>query len=96
MTTSNGTDNQTTELLPCPFSGNRIWEPFSVKWTNCLGDVSYSATVMCEACNRGIKCEIRTESAGYKTPEEAKAAIIAILNSRSFDAESSNTLGSRI
>jgi len=67
-----------TILLPCPFCGGNIREPITKRWTNCLGDVSYSAWVECEKCNLTIE----TDRCGYETEESAENAAIAAWNTR--------------
>ncbi len=71
------TDSNAT-LLPCPFCGGEAWEPLSKKWTNALGDESWSAYVHCPECNLTVE----TKSCGYETAGEAESAIIEEWNTR--------------
>lgn len=64
-----------TTLLTCPICGSVELEPRADRWTNRLGDVSYSAKIECENCNLVIE----TKSINYETEEEAVNAITSAL-----------------
>ena len=84
------TDNRTTELLPCPLCGDKVTEPLPKRWTNCLGDESWSASVACPACN--LRIETRTVS--YETERDAIEAVMAKWNTRTPEQAIAATLGS--
>ena len=56
-----------TILLPCPFCGEEPWEPSPKRWTNAIGDESWSAFVHCPECILTVE----TKSCGYETAEAA-------------------------
>lgn len=67
-----------SDLKPCPFCGGEVMEALSKRWTNCLGDVSWSAYVRCDSC----EYDIETDRCGYKTEEEAIKGAIEAWNTR--------------
>ena len=69
-----------TTLRECPFCGGEVEPPIARKWTNCLGDKSFSASMRCHNCN----LKIMTKSCVYETEEMAIAAMIAEWNTRAI------------
>jgi len=71
------------ELKPCPFCGNEVGEPLPKRWTNVLGDESWSAYTHCPECNFNLE----TSRCGYKTPVDAIEAAAKKWNTRVIDIE---------
>lgn len=67
-----------TTLLSCPICGGNMCEPITKRWTNCFGDISYSAWIKCWNC----KLTLETDSCGYETEEAAENAVITAWNTR--------------
>lgn len=66
-----------TTLLHCPLCDGEVEEPISKRWTNCLGDFSYSAYIRCDECNLVLTTRVFRE-----TEEMAKEDVIAAWNTR--------------
>ena len=66
-----------TTLLLCPFCGEEPWEPIPKRWTNAIGDESWSASVHCPECEITVKTECV-----YETAEAAIEAAARKWNTR--------------